>query len=131
MKIAYRIVTILYCLFMIMDGIVGLLRVQDGQDIMIHLGYPIYVMTILGTAKLLGALAILQEKFLLLKEWAYAGFTFHYIGAFASRAFAGDSFVLILSPLLFMGFMFISYFLWRKIYAIRIVKEEVNTLVNA
>jgi hypothetical protein len=131
MKITYRIITLLYCLFIIMDGTAGLLRVQDGQDIMIHLGYPVYILTILGTAKIFGALAIIQEKFLLIKEWAYAGFTFHYLGAFASRAFAGDSFILIISPLLFMSFMFVSYFLWKKIFAIRITNEPGNSLINA
>jgi hypothetical protein len=130
MKITYRIVTILYCLFIIMDGSAGLLRVQDGQDIMVHLGYPVYILTILGTAKILGALAIIQEKFLLIKEWAYAGFTFHYIGAFASRAFVGDNFILVISPLLFMGFMFVSYLLWRKTFAIRITNEPAHTFVN-
>ena len=114
-KITYHVVTTLFCVFMLMDGVVGLLRVQEGQQMMIHLGYSFYMLSILGSAKVLGALAIFQNKFLLLKEWAYAGFTFHFLGAFASRIFVGDSFSLIISPLLFMSFMFLSYFLWKRI----------------
>lgn len=100
---------------MLMDGIVGLMRVEEGQQIMIHLGYPIYIMSILGTAKVLGALAVVQTKYSLLKEWAYAGFTFHFLGACASRAFAGDSFILIVSPLIFLSFQMLTYYFWKKV----------------
>ena len=41
-----------------------------------HLGYPIYLLTILGVWKILGVVAVLIPKFPLLKEWAYAGFFF-------------------------------------------------------
>jgi len=34
------------------------------------LGYPIYLLKFLGTAKLLGGIAVLQERFRTLKEWA-------------------------------------------------------------
>src|SRR5258706_15905418 len=102
-KILYWAVTILFTLFFLMDGVMGMMRVEQGREIMIHLGYPVYLMTILGVAKFTGALAIVQGKFPTLKEWAYAGFTFHFIGACASRAFAGDSIGLIVSPLIFMA----------------------------
>lgn len=114
-KIIYWIVTTIFCLFMIMDGIGGVMRVEEGQEIMRHLGYPVYIMTILGTFKILGGIGIFQNKFKTLKEWAYAGCTFHFLGAAASRAYGGDSFILIISPLLFMSFMFVSYFLWKKL----------------
>jgi len=114
-KIFYWTTTILFSLFFLMDGVMGMIRIEQGKEIMIHLGYPVYVMTILGVAKFTGALAILQGRFKTLKEWAYAGFTFHFIGASASRAFASDSLGLIISPLIFMALMFLSYFLWKKV----------------
>lgn len=114
-KITYWIVTSLFCLFMLMDGVMGIMRVEEGQEIMRHLGYPIYIMTILGTFKILGGIGILQNNFKTLKEWAYAGCTFHFLGASASRAYGGDSIILIISPLLFLSFMLVSYFLWKKI----------------
>jgi len=113
-KITYWIATSLFCLFFLMDGVMGLMRIEEGQEIMKHLGYPIYLMTILGTAKVLGSIAIIQNKFKLIKEWAYAGFTFHFIGAAASRYFGGDDFVLIISPFIFMAVMLVSYFMWKK-----------------
>ena len=45
------------------------------------LGFPLSFLTILGTAKLLGVVALLVPRFPLLKEWAYAGFTFNLLGA--------------------------------------------------
>jgi hypothetical protein len=46
-----------------------------------HLGYPVYVLTILGGWKLLGAVALLVPRFPRLKEWAYAGTFFEMTGA--------------------------------------------------
>jgi hypothetical protein len=36
------------------------------------LGYPPYLLAILGTAKILGSIVLVLPKFRLLKEWAYA-----------------------------------------------------------
>jgi uncharacterized membrane protein YphA (DoxX/SURF4 family) len=55
-----------------------------------QLGYPVYVLTILGTWKLLGAVAILVPRFPLLKEWAYAGIFFLLTGAVFSHVASGN-----------------------------------------
>jgi len=55
------------------------------------LGYPLYVMKILGLAKILGAIAIVSNRSRTLKEWAYAGFVFDLLGATASHVLAGDA----------------------------------------
>ena len=55
------------------------------------LGYPLYLMKILGFAKVLGGLAILTGKIPRLKEWAYAGFAINFLGATASHVLADDS----------------------------------------
>ena len=113
-KTWYWILTIIFALFMLMDGIGGITRQQAGQDVLKHLGYPIYALTIFGVAKILGAIAILQTKFYTVKEWAYAGFAFNFIGAAASRAFAGDGFGLIIAPMIALAFMFFAYYLWKR-----------------
>lgn len=110
----YWVISIIFALFMLMDGIGGITRQQAGQDVLKHLGYPMYALTIFGVAKILGAIAILQTKFYTIKEWAYAGFAFNFIGAATSRAFAGDSFGLIIAPIVALAFMFVAYFLWKK-----------------
>jgi hypothetical protein len=55
------------------------------------LGYPLYVLTILGTWKLLAVAALLAPRLPRLKEWAYAGIFFDLTGAAASHAFSGDA----------------------------------------
>jgi uncharacterized membrane protein YphA (DoxX/SURF4 family) len=57
---------------------------------MVQLGYPIYLLTILGIWKVLGGIALLAPRFPRLKEWAYAGTLFDLTGASASHAFHGD-----------------------------------------
>jgi uncharacterized membrane protein YphA (DoxX/SURF4 family) len=55
-----------------------------------QLGYPLYLLTILGIWKVLGALTLLAPRLPRLKEWAYAGVCFDLSGAVASHAFSGD-----------------------------------------
>ena len=114
-KIIYWAVIILFSLFMLFSGVSELMQTEQAKEIMKHLGYPVYVNTIIGVAKILGALAILQWKFKTLKEWAYAGFTIDFIGASTSFYFAGDGILMILSPFIFLAVMFLTYFLWKKV----------------
>ena len=43
------------------------------REALATLGYPAYILVILGTAKLLGLFALLQTRLPRLREWAYAG----------------------------------------------------------
>ncbi|RDC63800.1 DoxX family protein [Adhaeribacter pallidiroseus] len=114
-KITYWIITGLFALFMLFAGITEAMQHESGRQIMQHLGYPAHVLLVLGAGKILAALALIQNKFKIIKEWAYAGLTFNFIGACVARAYGQDSLGLILSPLLFMAAMFASYYLWKKI----------------
>jgi len=92
-KIIYWIATIWLCLGMISTGAVQLLKLKEGQgglNSITHLGYPVYVLTLLGIWKVLGVIAVLIPKLPLLKEWAYAGFFFVVSGAIFSHVAAGD-----------------------------------------
>jgi len=113
-RIVYWILTVLFAVMMLMDGIGGITRQQAGVEVMQHLGYPIYALSIFGIAKLLGAIAIVQNKFKTIKEWAYAGFTFNFIGAMMSRAYAGDQVSWILFPLIPIAILFATYYFWKK-----------------
>jgi DoxX-like family len=91
-KIIYWISTIWLALGMFSTGAVQLLKGKTGQgglDTIAHLGYPEYLLTILGVWKILGVVAILIPKFSLLKEWAYAGFFFVMSGAIFSHIATG------------------------------------------
>jgi hypothetical protein len=114
-KIIYWVVTVLFSVFMLFSGISGILQVESAKEAMKHLGYPVYLNTIIGTAKILGVIALLQCKFKTIKEWAYAGFAIDIIGAAASMFFAGDGIFMVLSTVPFLVVMFASYFLWKKL----------------
>jgi hypothetical protein len=75
------------------------------------LGYPLYFMTIIGFAKVLGAAAVLIPGRPLLKEWAYAGLTFNLLGATASHAFSGDPFDHTIRPFMILMIGAASYLL--------------------
>jgi uncharacterized membrane protein YphA (DoxX/SURF4 family) len=109
--IGYWIATALFCLAMTAGGTMNLLRVEPQQEAMANLGYPMYLMTILGVAKILGVIALLAPRLPLLKEWAYAGFTFDMLGAAASHAFVGDSPAEIVTPLVVLAIAIASYWL--------------------
>lgn len=115
LKTWYWITTIIFALMMIMDGVGGITQQEAGKEVLKHLGYPMYLLIIVGIAKLLGAASILQNKFTTIKEWAYAGFAINFIGAFASRAFVGDGIALLIPPLIALVIMFIPYILWKKL----------------
>ena len=78
------------------------------------LGYPLYLMKILGFAKILGGIAILTGRSRRLKEWAYAGFAFDFLGATASHVLAGDSAHAIF-PIGFFIVLMGTYFLWHPL----------------
>ena len=71
-------------------GLAELLQLKGNIEGMQALGYPLYVMTILGTWKVLGSIALLAPRFPRLKEWAYAGIFFNMTGAAISHLVVGD-----------------------------------------
>ena len=113
-KIIYWAVTITFCLANLGSGISGFFPNQQGLDGMKQLGYPAYLLIILGVAKILGSVAIVQTKFKTIKEWAYAGFAIDYLGAAASFFMTGSGLAIIF-PLIFLAVMFVSYFLWKSV----------------
>ena len=112
---AYWTATILFAGWLLIDGALGVMHDATGAAIIVHLGYPLYVLTITGIAKILAAFAILQTYWRTLKEWAFAGYAIDCIGASASHFFGGDSIWWILFPLVFLALMCIPYWLWKKV----------------
>ncbi len=108
-KIIYWVSTGWLALGMLSTGIVQLAKADAEVDNMTQLGYPVYVLTLLGVWKLLGVAAVLVPKFPLLKEWAYAGFFFAMSGATFSRLAAGDSSGEILPSLLLLVLTVVSW----------------------
>jgi uncharacterized membrane protein YphA (DoxX/SURF4 family) len=75
------------------DLIHGGTRVVGGESVVLlmqQLGYPVYLLTLLGPASLCGAITLLIPRFPRLKEWAYAGIFFQYTAAVYSKAVVPD-----------------------------------------
>lgn len=70
------------------------------------LGIPKYLVIVLGVAKLLGAIALLAPVWDRLKEWAYAGFTFVFIGAVWTHISTGTPWI---APVVALAILFVSY----------------------
>lgn len=95
--ISYWVTTIATVLELLAGGATDLIHgrtalVAGGPvtQVLAHLGYPVYLLTILGMWKVLGAIALLVPRFPRLKEWAYAGSFFVYTGAIASGMIRGS-----------------------------------------
>jgi len=76
------------------------------------LGYPQYLIPMLGTAKLLGALALINPWSRTLKEWAYAGITFIILGATWSHIATSTPFTM---PLLYLAVLALSYIFYTRL----------------
>jgi uncharacterized membrane protein YphA (DoxX/SURF4 family) len=77
--------------------------------VLAHLGYPAYLLTIIGIWKLLGGVALAVPRFPRLKEWAYAGVFFEMTGAAASWMAMGDNTGQFIPPLVFAVFAMASW----------------------
>ncbi|CAN5338606.1 DoxX family protein [soil metagenome] len=109
-KIIYWVATLWLTLGMTSTGIVQLMKMKDDVDRMTHLGYPIYLLAMLGIWKLLGVFAVLIPRYPLLKEWAYAGFFFSMSGAAISHIVVADPFSEIAPSLLLLTLTIVSWY---------------------
>src|SRR5882762_2140872 len=89
-KIIFWIVTSIICLETAAGAQWDISRNQFVKDVFAHLGYPNYLLTIIGVWKLPAFIFLLIPKFPLVKEWAYTGLFFVYTGAMVSHLAMGD-----------------------------------------
>ncbi len=110
-KIIYWIATVWLALGMTSTAIVQLLKTKEEvEKTSAGLGYPIYFLTIIGTWKILGVIAVLIPKFPLLKEWAYAGFFFLMSGAIISHLTVGNEAKELFGPILLLILTILSWY---------------------
>ena len=106
----YWAATILLEMELIIGGVLNLMRADYAVATVTQLGYPIYILSILGAWKILGGIAILAPRLPRLKEWAYAGVFFNLSGAIVSHLWSGDAPTTIIAPLVFLVIALVS---WR------------------
>ena len=115
---------------MITTGIVAFMWLDFGRLYLIHdpgewriahqqLGYPIYIIPLIGVTHILGGVGLLIPKVPRLTEWVYAGFVIDLVLAFYSQLNGGGSTWDKFDPILVMAFVFASYVLRRCMRANR------------
>lgn len=108
-KIIYWIATGWLSLGMLSTGIVQLLKTKEEAALFTHLGYPAYLMTLLGILKILGVIVVTIPGLPRLKEWAYAGFFFSMAGAIFSHLVINDPAKDIFGPLMLLVLTLLSW----------------------
>lgn len=86
-----------------------LARIPYVVDVLGRLGFPVYFATILGVSKILALVALFLPRTPRLKEWAYAGLTFVYVGAAACHVAIGDPLGAVLTPLVLAVITLVSW----------------------
>jgi uncharacterized membrane protein YphA (DoxX/SURF4 family) len=116
--IGYWVTTAFVALELLAGGVTDLIHGGTGvvvgepvTAVLAHLGYPAYLLTVLGVWKLLGGITLLMPGLPRLKEWAYAGAFFVYMGAVVSGLIRGrdDPATFIWVPLTFAAITMASW----------------------
>ena len=89
--LTYRTTTAVTVFVLLSGGLAYLLGAEWAVAGVMALGYPAYVVTLLGVWKVLGAVALTVPGYARLKEWAYAGIVFDLSGATVSHLASGSA----------------------------------------
>jgi len=108
-RIFYLTSTAILVLEMTAGASMDLARTPHAVEDVRSLGYPIYVLLILGVWKALAVVALLWPRLPRLREWAYAGVFFEMFGAVESHILAGDRVGKYAVPL---AFTFLTLLSW-------------------
>lgn len=109
-KIIYWVATIFLSSGMLAGGVQQLLQIGGYNEIVSRLGYPLYMLSILGAWKILGVVAILLPRFPVVKEWAYAGFFFVMSGAAVSHVVMQEPFIEVMPSLTLIAAIIVSWY---------------------
>ena len=109
-RIIYWVATLFLSIGMLAGGIQQMLQIGGYNEIVTRLGYPLYMLSILGVWKILGVIAILVPKFPIVKEWAYAGFFFVMTGAAISHIAMKEPFVEVVPSLILLTAIIASWY---------------------
>ena len=110
-NIIYWISTGLILAMMLFSAVSSFMENPDSAKMLAAIGYRPYVLHLLAVAKVLGIIAILTPGFPRLKEWAYAGFYFDFIGAMWSHFVVegAGKYFLLLVPVTILSISYVTY----------------------
>jgi uncharacterized membrane protein YphA (DoxX/SURF4 family) len=114
LKITYWITTGIFSAMMLFSATMYFTSPEMAQTFE-HLGFPDYFRIEMGIAKIIGVLLLLAPFTGRLKEWVYAGFTIIMVSASIAHAAAGDPISSVLTPLVLLGVLAVSYRTLQKL----------------
>jgi hypothetical protein len=115
-NITYWITTSIVA-FMMLFSVYAYLTNPDMSAAFQHLGYPDHLRVTLAIAKFIGVALLLAPVAARIKEWAYAGFTFTFIGAFLAHSAAGDPVSMRVMPVILLLLLIASYITFHRRHA--------------
>ena len=127
LKKLYWIFTGLFIAFTVTTAVSQIIYAKNSVEIMNVLQFPLYMLTFLGIAKIAGLMAILIPGFQKIKEWAYAGFMFDYLGAtYAMVAVGGtfDKWGFMIVPIVLCGLSYYFNILLQNSKRLKLEKSE-------
>jgi hypothetical protein len=107
--VVYWVTTAVVVAECLVGGAFDLLRLDPFFPLLTQLGYPAYLATILGTAKVLAGLVVAAPQLRRLKEWAYAGILINMLGAATSYLATGGGAGDLIPPLSFAALALTSW----------------------
>jgi uncharacterized membrane protein len=108
--VLYWAATFFLAVGMLAGGVQQMLQTGGYVDIVGQLGYPIYLLSIIGVWKILGVIAVLIPKLPVVKEWAYAGFFFVMSGAVVSHMAMDQPVTEVMPSLILLVVTFLSWY---------------------
>lgn len=114
-KIIYWIATGLISVAMLFSAFLYLTKSDELIKGFESIGLPLHLVTLLGVAKLIGAVLLLAPVAARFKEWTYAGFLFMFGGAAWIHAATATPWI---APILFLVVLLVSYVYWNKVRSV-------------
>lgn len=114
-RLRYWIPTGILAALILMSGVFNVTHQPNVVQSLQHLGYPVYLATLLGLWKVLAALALVfGSRWPRLKEWAFAGLFFDLSGAIVAHVAVRDPIALSAPAAVLLGLTAATYVVHRR-----------------
>jgi hypothetical protein len=121
-RIGYYVALGLFTALMLFSVFNYVFQNETVQGGFTSLGFPTFLIYPLAIAKLLGLVAIWTKQSVVLKEWAYAGFTFNIVLAAAAHLNAGDG--QAAGAFVALALILTAYFLEKKVFPFKTIESS-------
>jgi len=125
---SYIILKVLFSGFMLFSALGELTLNETVVQSMAYIEMPVYLLYFLGVSKLLGIIALWYSPYKFLREWAYAGFTFDFLGAIYGFIATGH---LVLPDIVMAStgllLCILTYYYWKKS---NVLVERIGTIIT-